>query len=225
MCTCSLVPMLCVFTGPILSWSQAQLLIEREKKTVFLLRWHLFSSADLSVWLWLGSPALLSQELWHPESMYFICINSSFHQIHLAASVNVSSNSSRTDRGSRSRLTFDHITWVLIQHFFNFQFQSNKHIYIHFSWPVLGWLMQCNTTLLTGEQRGESIVFLAVFIECSFCKKKTAKKKITLYIRTTMMSVGINSHLISSALEMERQLQLNSWMTSHTMVGGKKALM
>lgn len=40
-----------------------------------------------------------------------------------------------------------------------------------------------------------------------------------------MMSVGINSHLISSALEMERQLQLNSWMTSHTMVGEKKALM
>lgn len=36
-----------------------------------------------------------------------------------------------------------------------------------------------------------------------------------------MMSAGINSHLISSSLEMESELQLNSLMTSHTMVGKK----
>lgn len=39
-----------------------------------------------------------------------------------------------------------------------------------------------------------------------------------------MMSVGINSHLISSSLEMESLLQLNSWMTSHTVVGKDKSI-
>lgn len=174
--------MLCVFTGPILSWSQAQLLIERGKKRHYFAEMAPFQFCRSECLALVGiTGAAVSGAVTPRIDVFYI--------------YNVSSHSSRTDRGSRSRLTFDRITWVLIQHFFNFQFQSNKHIYIHFSWPVLGLLMQCNTNLLTGEQRGESIVFLAVFIECIFCKKKNED--------STMMSVGINSHLISSALEME----------------------
>lgn len=48
---------------------------------------------------------------------------------------------------------------------------------MHFSWPILAWLMQCHPNLLTGEQRDESIVFLAAFIACIFWKKKKEEGK------------------------------------------------
>lgn len=115
--------MWCVFTGPILSWSQAQLLMEGKKTRQFFCWDGTFlvllgaevtdkgcDGADLSVWL---------RSCDTQNHRIFIFINSSFRQVHSAAFVNISSHSSICAEVDRllHQVILDRITWVLIQHF------------------------------------------------------------------------------------------------------------
>lgn len=119
--------MLCVFTGPILSWSQAQLsIVMGGKKDSFLLRWHLFSSTGSrrhwsGVW-WSGyeclasvgiTAAAVSRAVTPRIDILYIykIIISSFLQLQLAASVNISFLS---DWSSSMQ---EEIDFGLIQHF------------------------------------------------------------------------------------------------------------